>query len=233
MWGQLFGYGFNRPVDDLGPHNPASHPEILTRLSAEFARNNYNIRELVRWIASTDAYSLSSQFNESNTIDDPSAGEMPLFSHMYVKTMQAEQLYDSLIVATNAHRTNGAGWDAQEQQRKRWMQQFIVAFDTDEADEATTFNGSIPQALMMMNSDLIQKAVSAADGSFLLETLNRPGKDVQKLQDLYLAALSRRPTRREVTKTQQLIRQYGPNKAMAYQDLFWALLNSNEFIFIH
>ncbi|MCP4506489.1 MAG: DUF1553 domain-containing protein, partial [Fuerstiella sp.] len=173
-------------------------------------------------------------FGEDNAVDNPSAGEMPLFSHMYIKSMQAEQLYDSLISATNAHKSGKGGWEAQESQRRRWMQQFVAAFDTDENDEATTFNGSIPQALMMMNSELMEKAVNAERGSFLYETFSKPGKDSVKLQDLYLAALSRRPSRGEIGKAQRLISAYGPRgKVYAYQDLFWALLNSNEFIFVH
>ncbi|MEQ9409893.1 MAG: DUF1549 domain-containing protein [Fuerstiella sp.] len=232
-WGQFFGYGFTRPVDDMGPHNPASHPEVLERLSAEFVRQDYDVRQLIRWIANSEAYQLTSQFNDKNQIDNPAAGEMPLFSHMYIKSMQAEQLYDSLIVATNAQKTGRGGWDEQEEQRRRWMQQFVVAFDNDENDEATTFNGTIPQALMMMNSEMIEKAVSAERGSFLYETFSGPGKEMDKLQKLYLAALSRYPTRREATQAMSLVRQYGQHKAAAYQDLFWALLNSNEFIFVH
>ena len=232
-WGQFFGYGFTRPVDDMGPHNPASHPEVLERLSAEFVKSDYNVKDLVRWIANSEAYSLTSKFGGKNEVDKPSAGEMPLFSHMYIKSMQAEQLYDSLIVATNAQKSGRGGWDEQEQQRRRWMQQFVVAFDNDENDEATTFNGTIPQALMMMNSELINKAVSAERGSFLYETFSKPGADNAKMNDLYLAALSRKPTRRETSVASNLIRKYGSKKAQAYQDLFWALLNSNEFIFNH
>jgi hypothetical protein len=232
-WGQFFGYGFTRPVDDMGPHNPASHPAVLERMASEFVDRKYDIKELIRWIANSDAYQRTSQFGESNQIDNPAAGEMPLFSHMYIKSMQAEQLYDSLIAATNAHKSGRGGWDEQEQQRRQWMQQFVVAFDNDENDEATTFNGTIPQALMMMNSEMIETAVSAERGSFLFDILNSPGREQDKLDDLYLAALSRRPSRKEVNAATSLIRQYGRNRVAAYQDLFWALLNSNEFIFIH
>ncbi|MEO2017695.1 MAG: DUF1549 domain-containing protein [Fuerstiella sp.] len=234
VWGQFFGYGFTRPVDDMGPHNPASHPEVLDRLSAEFVKSDYDIKQLISWITNSTPYSLTSQFAEDNAVDNPSAGEMPLFSHMYIKSMQAEQLYDSLISATNAHKSGKGGWEAQESQRRRWMQQFVAAFDTDENDEATTFNGTIPQALMMMNSELIEKAVNAERGSFLFETFSKPGKDAVKLQDLYLAALSRRPSRGEIGEAQRMISAYGPRgKVYAYQDLFWALLNSNEFICVH
>ena len=234
MWAHFFGYGFTRPVDDMGPHNAASHPAVLDRLSAEFVNSGYDVKKLIGWIANCSAYSLTSKFGDDNLIDNPAAGEVPLFSHVYVKSMQAEQLYDSLIVASNAHKSGKGGWDEQEQQRNRWMQQFIVAFDNDENDEATTFNGTIPQALMMMNSELIDKAVSVERGSFLFEAFSSPGSEGKKMQDLYLAALSRRPNRGEILKAQQLVKAYGPNgKANAYQDLFWALLNSNEFIFVH
>ncbi len=233
MWGQFFGYGFTRPVDDMGPHNSASHPEVLERLSADFVKSDYDVKQLIRWIANSEAYSLTSKFGEDNQIDNPSAGEVPLFSHMYIKSMQAEQLYDSLIVASSAHKSGKGGWDAQENQRRRWMRQFIVAFDNDENDEATTFNGTIPQALMLMNSELTEKAVSAERGSFLHQTFSGPGRESVKMQDLYLAALSRRPSRSEISKASRLIAAYRNNKVQAYQDLFWALLNSNEFIFIH
>ena len=235
LWGHFFGYGITRPVDDMGPHNAPSHPEVLDRLSAEFAKSEYDVKQLIRWITGTEAYGLTSQFNDDNRVDDPAAGEVPLFSHMYVKSMQAEQLYDSLIVASSAHKSGKGGWEAQEQQRNRWMQQFVVAFDNDENDEATTFNGTIPQALMMMNSELIEKAVSVERGSFLFETFSSSSNETQKLQDLYMAALSRKPTRTEISTAQRMVKNYrGANaKALAYQDLFWALLNSNEFIFNH
>ncbi len=233
MWSHFFGYGFTRPVDDMGPHNPPSHPELLARLSKEFAASNYDVKQLIRWIVSTEAYQLTSQYGEKNKIDDPAAGEMPLFSHMYLKSMQAEQLYDSLIVASNAHQSGNGSWSAQEDQRRRWMQQFVVAFDNDENDESTTFNGTIPQALMMMNSELIEKACSVERGSFLFEEMSKPGADTQKITDLYLAALSRKPTKPEISKMQKALAKYGPAKLNGYQDMFWALLNSNEFVFVH
>jgi len=135
MWAHFFGYGFTRPVDDMGPHNAASHPAVLDRLSSEFVSSGYDVKKLIGRIANCSAYSLTSKFCDDNMVDNPAAGEVPLFSHVYVKSMQAEQLYDSLIVASNAHKSGKGGWDEQEQQRNRWMQQFIVAFDNDENDD--------------------------------------------------------------------------------------------------
>lgn len=232
MWGHYFGYGFTRPVDDMGPHNPPSHPQLLDRLTEEFVKSRYDLKQLTRWICNSEAYNLTSQFGRGNEIDNPAAGETPLFSHMYVKAMEAEQLYDSLIVATNAHQSGRANWDAQQQQRREWMQQFVRAFGTDENDEVTSFNGTIPQALMLMNGPLIDAATSAEKGSYLHSVLSDRGADAQKIQTLYLAALGRRPSRTEMAKAIKAFRST-PDKLTLYQDLYWALLNSNEFIFNH
>ena len=233
MWGHFFGYGFTKPVDDMGPHNPATHPELLMRLSAEFVKSRYDLKQLIRWICNSEAYNLTSRFSRTNEIDKPSAGESPLFSHLYVKSMEAEQLYDSLIIATNAHKSGRSSWDASERQRQTWLRQFVIAFDTDEGDVTTTFNGTIPQALMMMNSDLIKNAISGKKGSFLNTVLSAGGRtDAPKIRKLYLSALGREPTRRESLMATKLVRST-PDKLALYQDLFWALLNSNEFIFNH
>jgi len=98
MWGHFFGYGFTKPVDDMGPHNPPSHPEVMELLTNSFVESGYDVKQLIRWIANTEAYNLTSKCGKENDIDNPAAGEIPLFSHMYVKAMEVEQLYDSLII---------------------------------------------------------------------------------------------------------------------------------------
>jgi hypothetical protein len=231
-WAQFMGYGFTKPVDDMGPHNAASHPDLLDRLTAEFVKSKYDVKQLIRWIANSEAYNLTSQFGRHNEVDNPSAGEVPLFSHMYVKTMSPEQLYDSLIIATEAHKAGRTTWTDAESKKQEWMQQFVIAFDTDEADEATSFNGTIPQALMMMNSELVQNAISTDKGTYLYNVLAGKGNDIAKINQLYESVLGRKPIRTELSKFNEIVKKY-PNKLWAYQDMFWALLNSNEFIFNH
>ncbi len=236
VWGHFFGYGFTKPIDDMGPHNPATHPELLERLSLEFVKAGFDVKQLIRWVINSEPYHVTSRVGGDNKVDNPAAGEAPLFSHMYVKSMEAEQLYDSLIVATGAHKAGGAGWEESEQQRQQWLRQFVIAFGTDENDETTTFNGTIPQALMMMNGELVQKATSAERGSYLNRVLGERGSDTVRIRRLFLSTLTREPTRRESNAAIQLIQLIKAKKGdpvSAYQDLFWALLNSNEFIFNH
>jgi hypothetical protein len=232
MWGQFFGYGFTKPVDDMGPHNPPSHPVLLERLSVDFVKARYDVKRLIRWIANTEAYNLTSRFNgKANEKDNPALGEMPLFSHLYLKSMSAEQLYDSLIVATNAHKSGGGNWEQAEGRRQQWMQQFVRTFGTDENDESTSFDGTIPQALMMMNSELIRSALAGAKGSVLYQVMNDKAAPAEKIRLLYLATLSRAPSSREIQTANRILQS--AQAAEAYQDLYWALLNSNEFILNH
>lgn len=82
-------------------------------------------------------------------------GEKPKFSHFYLRQMKAEELYESLLVATEADELRGGG-EAAAKKKDEWLNQFVIAFGTDEGDDSTTFNGSIPQVLMMFNGDLIK-----------------------------------------------------------------------------
>ena len=233
MWGHFLGYGFTRPVDDMGPHNPPSHPDVLDRLTDEFAASGYDLKKLIRWITSSEAYHLTSRFNDKNRIDDPSAGEVPLFSHMYVKPFTAEQLYESLLIATQAGESVG-NYQQAEERRQRWMREFLLIFGGNEQDEPTLFSGTIPQALMMMNGELVQSAGSGEPGSTLHAVLSdsRLKSDALRVHKLYLSSLGRPPSRRETSMSQKLINS-NPDKLAAYQDLYWALLNSNEFVMNH
>lgn len=232
MWCHFFGYGFTRPIDDIGPHNPPTHPALMDRLAEEFVNAGYDLKQLMRWIANSEAYQLTSRMGKKNSQDNPAVGEIPLFSRVYVKPLTAEQLYDSLIIATNAHKSGRSGWEQSEKQRQEWLQQFVRTFGNDEGEEASSFDGSIPQALMMMNGDLVRDAVSFKSGSQLGEILAGKGNEVQKVQKIYLTALSRLPTKPELNAVQKFFRA-SREPMTVYSDLFWALLNSNEFIFNH
>lgn len=239
MWDHFFGSGFTRSVDDMGAHQPTSHPELLAALSEQFVRSGYDIKQLIRWICQSDAYHLSSKFSDTNQNDDPSYGELPAFSRMYVKSMTAEQTYDSFLAATKAHQVGAVDWTQAERNRQQWLQQFVVAFHTDENDETMAFEGTVGNALSLMNGPLIDKALDTSSGSFLGEVVRQKSNDGDKIRLLCLATLSRVPSASELSTMKRLIRDAShsrggqPHSPEAFQDLFWALLNSNEFVLIH
>jgi hypothetical protein len=231
MWGAFLGYGFTKPIDDLGPHNASSHPELLEQLAKEFRSSSYDLKQLITWITLSRSYGLKAVLGSNNEIDDPSIGEMPKFSRFYLRQMSAEQLYQSMITATDA--SAAGSYEEQERKRRDWLQQFVVAFGTDEGDEATTFDGSIPQALMLFNGDLTKKAVSTNKGSFIDRIASRGRRPTDRLNELFLSGLARRPERSEITIAGKLLTARGGDEKEMLQDMWWAILNSNEFIMQH
>jgi hypothetical protein len=143
--------------------------------------------------------------------------------------MSAEQLYQSLINVGGAAK---GSLEQQQQERDRWLSQFVVAFGTDEGDEATTFNGSIPQALMMFNGELIKRATAVDAGSWLGRLVAENGRYGDKVNKLFLAGLARRATSDEQKVATQLLAARSGNPLESLQDLWWAILNSNEFILV-
>lgn len=232
MWAHFLGHGFTKPIDDIGPHNPPSNPELLDQLGKSFRESGYDLKKLMKWIVLSEPYGLSSQIGSHNQDDDPALGAKPMFSRFYLRQMEAEQLYESLIVATEADKT--ATKDRSMEMKDRWTKQFAQAFGTDDNDESTTFNGSIPQALTLMNGELIRRATGNQPGSMLAKVASDPKMDnAQKIRYLYLAGLSRVPTKRELAVSNELLVARKGNVGPALQDIWWAVLNTNEFILIH
>jgi hypothetical protein len=230
VWGLLMGRGIVQPVDDFGDHNPPTHPELLDRLAEDFRAGGYDTKALVRWITASRAYNLSSVMLKENEKDDT------LFSHMQVKPMTPEQLFDSLLVATEAHK---AGSDADtDRRRDQWLRQFVFAFGNDEAEEGTSFQGTIPQALMMMNGELMARATGGQRGSFLAKlrdqamSQRRARPEAYMVNGMYLAALARYPSPGELNRASAFLTS-GPDTLEILEDLFWSLLNANEFILNH
>lgn len=232
VWAHFLGYGFTKPIDDMGPHNPPSHPELVAYLGKELRANSFNLKELIKWITLSEAYSLSSRATPANKADDPLLGETPKFTHFYLRQMRAEELYESLLVATEAHKTSKS-YEEQEKMKREWLSQFVVAFGTDEGDEATTFNGTIPQALMMFNGDLIKQATSIDKSSFLARIASSNLSPAAKIEYLFLAGLARKPNANELAIANKLLVARKGDSAAALQDVWWAVLNSNEFIMNH
>ncbi|RIK75722.1 MAG: hypothetical protein DCC67_14910 [Planctomycetota bacterium] len=232
LWAHFFGHGFTKPVDDMGSHNPASHPELLQELAAEFRKSGFDYKRLMRWIVLSEAYALSSKLAAGNAEDDPAQGRPPLFSRFYVRQMQPEQLYDSLLAATEADA--GLKKAERDAMKRQWLAQFTVDLANDEGGEATTFNGSIPQSLMMMNGELVRRACRADGGAFLARIAGDERlSNREKIHYLYRAALARLPGRDEARVCDELLAKRYGDVAGTLQDVWWALLNSGEFILVH
>jgi hypothetical protein len=247
-WAHFFGKSFTRDaVDDFGEHNPVTNPELLDFLAAEFKAYNHNPKDIVRWICNSQAYGLSSKANKTNDKPDDEV----LFARMLLKAMSPEQLFDSLMTAT----ASGISKDARHALRDAWLDKLVLNFGNDEGEEGT-FSGTVVQALMLMNGDDINKAITdqnVGTVASVLSDMKALKKDqglrltMPLINRLFLAALNRPVTRAEFERINdpRMFLFHNPavkpkvnasSEAFAigyYQDIFWALLNSNEFILNH
>ncbi len=234
-WERLLGAGFVNPVDDMGPHNPASHPDALDRLARAFVAAEYDVKQLVKWITATRAYQLSSRVNETNADDDPSIGTVPLFSRAYPKPMSVEQVYDSLVVATHSRPPSSVSLA----ERDAWVRQFVQTYETDENDESVAFTNTVPAALAMMNGETVRESLQPMPGTTLHAVLTAPGDETVKLRRLSLATLNRPLAPKESATLRRMVVQSiaaaPPTERQSatlavWQDVFWAFLNSSEFV---
>ncbi|MFM7039724.1 MAG: DUF1549 domain-containing protein [Planctomycetaceae bacterium] len=239
-WAMFFGYGFTNPIDDLGPHNPPSNPELLETLTLAFADSGYDLQRLMRWIALSEAFSLSSLSMDSTepVVDDPEEGGVPLFSRIYSRPMGPEQVYESVRTAIHSisgrPRENAVGSD----HRRQWVEQFVQAHGTDDNAESLLFESNIAQALLLMNGADLESAIPLAAAE-ISRTVKDPTSVTESLQRLALATLNREPTEREEkafrSRYRSLIRSLSPQAAIqtTTEDMLWAYINSSEFCSVH
>jgi hypothetical protein len=177
-----------------------------------------------------------------NHLDDPEVGESPLFSRVYLKSMSAEQVYNSLLVATGVIHSLKGDWNQVERQRDEWLEQFVYVYDNDKNDEETLFAGTVDQALMLMNGDLIRHALDSGEPTFFRSVIESSASDEEKIRKLCLSALTREPTDQELSAFRKILanryrgvppRQRNEVAAQGLQDVFWAYLNSSEFVAVH
>ena len=106
---------------------------------------------------------------------------------------------------------------------------FLKTFGVDPSMPNDDVLGTIPQALYLMNSPIITREIQARPNSMLGFLLTSHPDNRSVLELLYLRALGRRPTDREVRSCGNYLQSVG-NRAEAFEDILWALLNSTEFL---
>jgi len=228
LWGHFFGVGIVDPVDDFTATNKPSHPELLDELAADFAAHDFDLKYLIRAITSTKAYQLTSR-KSHDTQDQPQQ-----FARMTVQGLTGEQLFDSLAVAV------GFFEPTQQQNVFAFNQsgpraEFLELFSPDN-NSNTERQTSILQALALMNGQFTSTATNLDNSATLAAVTEFPlMKDAAKIETLYLAALTRKPHTAELERLTKYVESGGPtkNQKAALADVFWALLNSSEFLFNH
>ncbi len=233
VWSYFFGRGLVSPVDDL-ESTESLHPKVLEHLAADFRASGHDLRRLSEVILLTRAYQLTSAGPERGR--EP---EVAAFARAPLRGLSAEQLFDSILTATGAEdiRTDDRRARARIERTKfALLRTFLQTFGDDEGEEAVD-EGTIPQALLMLNGPLTNDAIRPRPGHPVYDRLFRMKDADARIDTIYLRALGRLPSpseRATVTAALEADAAKGPlGQAQAYADVFWSLLNSSEFVFNH
>ncbi len=228
LWFHFFGRGLVDPVDDFDDDNPPSHPKLLDELADHLIAQNFDLKPIMRGIIASRPYQLTSRQT------DDSQSDPELFAKMAIQGMSTEQLFDSLAEATgffepaNDRSPVNFGNDSQ---RARFRELF-----RNELGGPVDAQTTILQALALMNGEFVETATGLENSTTLAAVVESPFLDTtERVRTLYLATLSRQPDESELAKMVQYVESGGTknDSKTALGDVFWALLNSSEFILNH
>ncbi|MFL5342093.1 MAG: DUF1549 domain-containing protein [Gemmataceae bacterium] len=226
LWGELMGQAFRQPIDDLGPGKDVVMPAVLARISASFAGNKFDIKNLLRTICNSETYQRQIRPGESS--------QHLQFAGAFPTRLHAEALWQSLVTVLGAFGPAFPGGPGMGPGmgpfagRGGIEGQFKEEFRFDPSLPSDEVESSIPQALMLMNNPQIQQKIKAQGTNLLGRILSAYPRDEDALRMVYLRTLSRKPTDREAEKNLGYVRKVG-HRAEAYEDILWALLNGTEF----
>jgi hypothetical protein len=231
VWAHFFGIGIVEPVDDVRVSNPPAIPKLHNALGKKLAGYDFDIRPLVRDICQSRTYQLSTIRNESNAWDERH------FSHGRVRRLRAEVLLDCINQVTETQeRLPGLpqGGRAVQLADGRTPNYFLTTFGRSTRATPCTCevktSPTLSQALHLINGETTSGKI--ADGQVIDRLLSERHDAMAVVGDLYERCLSRQPTPEERVAIQRKLAAAG-NVPGALADLFWALLNSNEFLFNH
>jgi hypothetical protein len=232
MWYQFFGRGLVEPVDEMvGAESIASHPELLDELAGAFVAQRFDLKFLIRALTASQAYQLTSATTQ------PDQNDPRLFARMPLRGLSAEQLLDSVAQATGYRDTSPR--DPRILGGPTTGRDELLTKFTEQSDRPTEFQTTILQALALMNGRLIADQTTLERSDLLAAILEAPFLDTaEQIETLYLATLSRKPKPKELQRALGFIENSeGENRETARKqamtDLFWALLNSGEFLLNH
>jgi hypothetical protein len=235
LWKAMMGRGLVEPVDDFRSTNPATHPELLTKLATDFVEHGYDLRRTLKHIVLSVTYARSSNALPQNKADDR------FYSHALQKPLAPEVLADAISDVLGV-----SGVYGNEPEGTRAVSLFNPNTESDALDilgrcsretsceNSTEATDGLRRKLHLFNGDLLNARISVSGGR--LDRLMSDGKSPMEIvNDFYLAALSRQPTDKE----QQFWKQHIDVNASAnsqrtiLEDMVWSLLTCNEFVTNH
>jgi hypothetical protein len=226
MWTALLGWGFYPSVNELNDQPAPRYPAVLDELAAEWMATGYDMRWLFKTVVVTEAYQRQLQPREADSVT-PVA--------VCPSRLRPEQIFEALV--------KSLGFDEHDKSipapapslapavaRHTGLRHMVYqAFRVDPSLAFEEIQGTIPQALLMMNSALVNTYVAAKGRTFLAQALAKNMADDDILVALYERTLARRPRPEELATCRRYLQTVN-NRQEALEDVFWSLVNSTEFL---
>ena len=230
VWAHFFGQGIIEPVDDVRVSNPPSNPQLLDELAKNFTAYNYDFKKLVRDVCNSRTYQLTTQTNPTNE------GDLRNFARAQLRRLRAEVLLDVITQVTetkNKFQGLPLGAKAIQIADGRVSNYFLSTFGRAKRETVCScevvMEPSLSQALHLLNGDVTNTRLK--QGKVIDKLLKEGRNSGEIIENLYLRCYSRMPTEAEKANLQASLDQEDPDNGL--MDIFWALLNSKEFVFNH
>lgn len=234
VWGHYLGVGLVDPVDDMRATNPPSNPELLDALAKDFIAHKFDLKHLMKMILKSRVYGLSSTPTDDNRTDTRN------YARYFSRRLQPHVLLDAISSATGVPQKfedypeiKKAILLPNEKARSDFLEIFGRSERTTPCECETSLAPNLSQVLYLLNSDELQRKLSAKDG--VLDELAKPEKpNTDAVEDLFLRTFSRLPRPDELQDAiKQIENEKTANRRTVLEDLLWTLLNSKEFLFNH
>ena len=226
VWALMFGRPLVTPVDNLEPDGPV--PPALQILADDFVVHRFDLRRLIRVIASTQVFRL-----DSATDHDVGEAEDRAWAVFPLTRLRPEQVAGSVLQSAAVATLNADTHIAIRLIRQGQQNQFVQRYGDTGDDEFDNRGGTIPQRLLLMNGELVRDRVQANPTTSVGRIEWMAPDDPTAVEVAYLAVLSRRPTPDEAAHFGAALADKNLKRGQHLEDLYWALINSTEFSWNH
>lgn len=241
VWGLLFGRPFIVPVDDMpDPGDDPADRDVLDMLGEDFRQHNYDLKRMITTIASLKTFRLQSvveadngsqvdvSYEELISLLDETWGVFPM------TRLRPEQIIGSMLQASSIQTIDQNSHLFTRFRRFTSERDFVNEYGDLGDQELVEQTGTIPQALLRMNSNMTRGAVESGFLSACGRISNMSTTNQEALDAAYFVCLTRKPTNEE---REHFLEQLGDltddRRNPIMEDIFWALFNSPEFSWNH